>query len=102
MLLKYREEIIAAKVAKEHIEDTLKSEILFLKDRVLAEQQEKNTVEETLSQEVSSLQERLGKMVFIFFKSVIYHKIWRCFFIIILEGIENKIGKMSSNFSSGS
>ncbi|CAE1168022.1 RABEP1 [Acanthosepion pharaonis] len=60
LLLNYREEIIAAKVAKEHIEDTLKSEILFLKDRVLAEQQEKNTVEETLSQEVSSLQERLA------------------------------------------
>lgn len=60
LLLNYREEIIAAKVAKEHLEDTLKSEILFLKDRVLAEQQEKNTVEETLSQEVSSLQERLA------------------------------------------
>lgn len=60
LLLNYREEIIAAKVAKEHLEDALKSEILFLKDRVLAEQQEKNTVEETLSQEVSTLQERLA------------------------------------------
>ncbi|GAB1603833.1 GTPase-binding effector 1-like isoform X2 [Argonauta hians] len=60
LLLKYREEIIAAKVAKEHIEDTLKSEILFLKDRALADQQEKNTLEETLSQEVSTLQERLA------------------------------------------
>lgn len=60
LLLKYREEIIRAKVAKEHIEDTLKSEILFLKDRALADQQEKNTLEETLSQEVSTLQERLA------------------------------------------
>uniref|UniRef100_A0A0L8FWQ6 Rabaptin GTPase-Rab5 binding domain-containing protein n=1 Tax=Octopus bimaculoides TaxID=37653 RepID=A0A0L8FWQ6_OCTBM len=60
LLLKYREEIIAAKVAKEHIEDALKSEILFLKDRALADQQEKNTLEETLSQEVSTLQERLA------------------------------------------
>ena len=34
LLLKTREELITAKVAKEHIEDTLKSEIMFLKDRV--------------------------------------------------------------------
>ena len=34
LLLKTREDLITAKVAKEHIEDTLKSEILFLKDRV--------------------------------------------------------------------
>ncbi|XP_033747222.1 rab GTPase-binding effector protein 1-like [Pecten maximus] len=59
LLLKYREEIIQAKVAKEHIEDTLKGEIMFLKDQVLAEQQEKNTIEETLTQDIQSLQERL-------------------------------------------
>ncbi len=34
LLLKTREELITAKVAKEHIEGTLKSEIMFLKDRV--------------------------------------------------------------------
>lgn len=34
LLLRYREDIIAAKVAKEHQEETLKSEILFLKDQV--------------------------------------------------------------------
>lgn len=36
LLLRYREDIIAAKVSKEHIEESLKSEILFLKDQVSA------------------------------------------------------------------
>ncbi|ESO97854.1 hypothetical protein LOTGIDRAFT_228394 [Lottia gigantea] len=58
LLLKYREEIIAAKVAKEHLEDTLRSEILFLKDQVVSEQQEKNNIEETLTQEIHGLQEK--------------------------------------------
>lgn len=59
LLLKYREEIIQAKVAKEHTEDTLKGEIMFLKDQVLAEQQEKNNIEETLTQDIQALQEKL-------------------------------------------
>lgn len=61
LLLRYREDIISAKVAKEHTESTLKSEILFLKHQVVGEQQEKTTVEETLTQEISQLQEQLGK-----------------------------------------
>lgn len=60
LLLKYREEIIQAKVAKEHIESSLKSENMFLKSRVHAEQEEKNTLEETLNQEINSLQEKLA------------------------------------------
>ncbi|XP_048743050.1 rab GTPase-binding effector protein 1-like isoform X5 [Ostrea edulis] len=60
LLLKYREEIIQAKVAKEHIEGSLKSENMFLKSQVHAEQQEKNTLEETLNQEIISLQEKLA------------------------------------------
>lgn len=59
LLLKYREEIIQTKVAKEHTEDTLKSEIMFLKDQIQAEQQEKNNIEESLSQELSTVQEKL-------------------------------------------
>ncbi|KAK6190582.1 hypothetical protein SNE40_002416 [Patella caerulea] len=58
LLLKYREEIIQVKVAKEHLEDTLRSEILFLKDQVVSEQQEKSRIEETLSQEIHVLQEK--------------------------------------------
>ena len=61
LLLKYREEIIQIKVAKEHTEDMLKSEIMFLKDQIQAEQQEKNNIEESLSQELSTVQEKLGK-----------------------------------------
>ncbi|XP_060582022.1 rab GTPase-binding effector protein 1-like [Ruditapes philippinarum] len=60
LLLKYREEIIQAKVAKEHTEESLKSQIMFLKDQVVSEQQEKSTMEETLTQEINSLQERLA------------------------------------------
>ena len=59
LLLKYREEIIQTKVAKEHTEDMLKSEIMFLKDQIQAEQQEKNNIEESLSQELSTVQEKL-------------------------------------------
>ncbi len=60
LLLKYREEIIASKVAKEHTEETLRSEIMFLKDQVVSEQQEKNNIEETLTQDINTLQEKLG------------------------------------------
>ncbi|XP_022339951.1 rab GTPase-binding effector protein 1-like isoform X2 [Crassostrea virginica] len=60
LLLKYREEIIQAKVAKEHTESSLKSENMFLKSQVHAEQEEKNTLEETLNQEINSLQEKLA------------------------------------------
>ena len=62
LLLKYREEIIQAKVAKEHAEDTKHSEMMFLKDQVTAEQQERTTMEETLTQEITGLQEELGKI----------------------------------------
>lgn len=58
LLLKYREEIIAAKVAREHQEETLKSEQVFLRSQLLSEQEEKQRMEETLSQEISTLQTR--------------------------------------------
>ncbi|XP_076036235.1 rab GTPase-binding effector protein 1-like isoform X3 [Oratosquilla oratoria] len=60
MLLRCHEDIIAAKVAKEHVESTLKSEILFLKDRILAEQHEKETIEDRLSAEVDQLREKVA------------------------------------------
>ncbi|XP_050711995.1 rab GTPase-binding effector protein 1-like isoform X2 [Eriocheir sinensis] len=59
LLLRYREDIIAAKVSKEHQEEALKSEILFLKDQVLAEQHEKNTIEDRLSSEIDQLREKV-------------------------------------------
>ena len=62
LLLTYREDVIAAKIAKEHMEETLRSEIIFLKSQIVAEQQEKTKVEENLSNEISQLQEELGIM----------------------------------------
>lgn len=55
LLLKFREDIISSKVAKEFVEEKLQSEICFLKSQVVAEQQEKNTLEESLSGEISRL-----------------------------------------------
>ena len=61
LLLKYREDVIAAKVAKEYSEENLRSEIMFLKDQVVSEQQERSNIEETLNTEISELQEALGE-----------------------------------------
>lgn len=61
LLLKYREEIIAAKVAKEHSEETLKSEQVFLRSQLLSEQEEKQRMEDTISQEISLLQAKASK-----------------------------------------
>ena len=60
LLLKYREDIIAAKVDKEQTLETLSSKILFLKDQVSSEQEEKTRIEEALTQEINSLQEKVG------------------------------------------
>lgn len=60
LLLKYREEIIQAKVAKEHIEEKLKSELMFLKAQVQSESEEKKSMEENLTQEINSLQEKVA------------------------------------------
>ncbi|KAG1693767.1 Rab GTPase-binding effector protein 1 [Nymphon striatum] len=60
LLLKYREEIIAAKVSKQHTEETLRSEIMFLRDSVKAEQTAKDRIEDQLMQEIDSLRENTG------------------------------------------
>lgn len=60
LVLKYREELITAKVGQEHQEDLLKSEIMFLRDQLVAEQQERSTMEENLAQEISHLQQTLS------------------------------------------
>ncbi|CAG5123472.1 unnamed protein product, partial [Candidula unifasciata] len=56
LLLKYREEIISAKVAKEHAEEMLINETKLLLSQVLGEQQEKRTLKETLDQEIAALE----------------------------------------------
>ncbi|XP_070204148.1 rab GTPase-binding effector protein 1-like isoform X2 [Littorina saxatilis] len=62
LLLKYREEIIEAKVAKQHKEETLKSEQVFLRSQLVSEQEEKQRMEDTLSQEISMLQAKSNQM----------------------------------------
>lgn len=60
LLLKYREDVIVAKVGAEHQEETLRSEIMFLKSQLVAEQQERTKIEESLSTEITQLQDDLG------------------------------------------
>ncbi|GFR74029.1 rab GTPase-binding effector protein 1-like [Elysia marginata] len=62
LLLKYREEIISAKVAKEHAEETMRAQVAFLKSQVTGEQQERVTLEEALTQEISSLQAQVDEV----------------------------------------
>ena len=52
LLLKYREDIIASKLAKETLDEQMKSEIQFFKSQVVGEQQERATMEESLSAEI--------------------------------------------------
>ncbi len=65
--LKLREELITTLVSKERNEETLKSEILFLKEQIIGEQQTKENIEENLTQDndilrstVDSLQTELS------------------------------------------
>jgi len=60
VVLKYREDLITAKVGQEHSEEVLRSEIMFLRDQLVAEQQERSTMEENLAQEISQLQQQIG------------------------------------------
>ncbi|XP_022242790.1 rab GTPase-binding effector protein 1-like isoform X2 [Limulus polyphemus] len=59
LYLKLQEDLITALIAKEKIEEGLKSEILFLRDEIMAEQNAKETMEDTLTQENDTLREQL-------------------------------------------
>ncbi|KAB7494077.1 Rab GTPase-binding effector protein 1 [Armadillidium nasatum] len=59
LLLRYREDVIAAKVAKEQLEETSNSKILFLKDQILKEQHEKSSIEDILNSEIDQLKSRI-------------------------------------------
>lgn len=56
-LFKYREELIAAKVGKEHAEDTLRGDLESLRAQLV----QQTAKERSLSQEVNKLREELGK-----------------------------------------
>lgn len=60
--LKLREELITTLVAKERNEETMKSEILFLKEQMIGEQQTKETIEENLTQDNDILRSTLDSL----------------------------------------
>ena len=59
LLLRYREDLITVKLAKERLEEKLKSEVSFLKAQVAGEQQAKEDVEDQLTTEVEQLKEKI-------------------------------------------
>ena len=59
LLLTYREDLINAKVAKEHYEERLKSEVNYLKAQILGEQRAKENVEAQLTAEMDALREKV-------------------------------------------
>ena len=60
--LKLREELITTLVAKERNEETLRSEILFLKEQMIGEQQTKETIEENLTQDNDVLRSTIDSL----------------------------------------
>ena len=58
-LLRYREELISAKLAKERIEEKYSSEISFVKAQLTGEQQAKESIEDQLTAEIDQLKERI-------------------------------------------
>ena len=59
LLLRYREDLITTKVAKERLEEKLKSEVSFLKAQISGEQQAKEDIEDQLTTEVDQLKEKI-------------------------------------------
>ncbi|CAB4063270.1 RABEP1 [Lepeophtheirus salmonis] len=55
LLLKYREDLISAKIAKETLEEKMKGEVSFLKAQIKSEQQVKESMEESLTSEIEDL-----------------------------------------------
>ena len=59
LLLRYREDLITTKVAKERLEEKLKSEVNFLKSQIAGEQQAKEDIEDQLTTENEQLKEKI-------------------------------------------
>uniref|UniRef100_A0A671Q7I5 Rab GTPase-binding effector protein 1 n=1 Tax=Sinocyclocheilus anshuiensis TaxID=1608454 RepID=A0A671Q7I5_9TELE len=63
LVLQYREDIISAHTAAEHLEEKLKAEILFLKEQIQAEQCLKENLEDTLQLEIEGCKEEIGEWI---------------------------------------
>lgn len=59
-MLNYREEVIAAKVDREHNGEALGRELELLRSQLLAEQQQRSEAEESMMRHIDELQEQLG------------------------------------------
>ncbi|CAM4535858.1 unnamed protein product [Leuciscus chuanchicus] len=59
LVLQYREDIVSASTATEHLEEKLKAEILFLKEQIQAEQCLKENLEDTLQLEIEGCKEEI-------------------------------------------
>ena len=55
MLLRYREELISAKIAREHVDETLRNQLAFMKDEQQALQHEKDALNDELAAELNKL-----------------------------------------------
>uniref|UniRef100_A0AAR2LHI5 Rab GTPase-binding effector protein 1 n=1 Tax=Pygocentrus nattereri TaxID=42514 RepID=A0AAR2LHI5_PYGNA len=60
LVLQYREDIVSARTAAEHLEEKLKAEILFLKEQIQAEQCLKENMEDTLQLEIEGCKEEIA------------------------------------------
>uniref|UniRef100_A0ABM0LU26 Rab GTPase-binding effector protein 1-like n=1 Tax=Saccoglossus kowalevskii TaxID=10224 RepID=A0ABM0LU26_SACKO len=60
LVKKYRRDMISLRVAAEHSDETLRSEIMFLKERVQAEQHTKETIEDTLQSDLDTAREEIA------------------------------------------
>ncbi|XP_062844796.1 rab GTPase-binding effector protein 1 [Trichomycterus rosablanca] len=60
LVLLYREDVVSARTAAEHLEEKLKAEILFLKEQIQAEQCFKENLEDTLQLEIEGCKEEIA------------------------------------------
>lgn len=60
--LKLREELIDERAAKEHLDESLKSEVAFRRSQMDSLQHEKEQLEHNLTEEVNDLRTQLGVM----------------------------------------
>ncbi|XP_073695677.1 rab GTPase-binding effector protein 1-like [Garra rufa] len=60
LVLQFREDVVSARTAAEHLEEKLKAEILFLKEQIQAEQCLKENLEDTLQLEIESCKEEIA------------------------------------------
>ena len=55
MLLRYKEDLISAKIAREHVEETLRNQLAFMKNEQEALRHEKDAINDQLVAEVNKL-----------------------------------------------